>query len=207
MHPTHLKQLEQYKKDATKAIMEGDYSLVKDMKCECKEKTCTKNCERKHTHKGYSCEVCELEETNSMTLNNKSDDEVLKNGLVGKLAGYNVHGKTYDTEGNLIPCATPHSEDCFCCCESLFGGVLPEEKKHKSFEEEFVQQDGLLNISKYDHDRVKNFIIKYAEDRVSEEREKLRVRIECEVVNPLLDNNEKFFIIEMIDTLRSILKE
>jgi hypothetical protein len=30
MHPTHQKQLEQYKVDALKAVMEGDYSLVKD---------------------------------------------------------------------------------------------------------------------------------------------------------------------------------
>jgi hypothetical protein len=47
-------------------------------------------------------------------------EEVLKNGYVGKLAGYHVNGKTYDADGNLIPDAPPHEEDCFCCCKNLF---------------------------------------------------------------------------------------
>ncbi len=55
------------------------------------------------------------------------NDEVLKNGYVGNLAGYHAHGKTYDSDGNLIPDALPHEEDCFCCRKNLFTPPTTEE--------------------------------------------------------------------------------
>ena len=54
-------------------------------------------------------------------------DEVLKNGYAGKLAGYKIHGKSYDTEGNEV--AEVHEEDCFCCCKNL---LKPSDKSHSS---------------------------------------------------------------------------
>lgn len=46
------------------------------------------------------------------------EKEILKNGYIGKLAGYRVHGESYDTEGNEIH--EVHEEDCVCCCKNLF---------------------------------------------------------------------------------------
>lgn len=45
-------------------------------------------------------------------------DEAIKNGYVGKLFGYRIHGKSYDTELNEV--VEIHEEDCFCCRKNLF---------------------------------------------------------------------------------------
>jgi hypothetical protein len=117
------------------------------MKCECKEKTCTKNCERKHTHKGYSCEVCEPEAVNRIEKEKKKTClEIFK-------------------ETN--PRVTLINGTIFC-----------------------QQEDVMLYLATYEQ----------------QIRGELWARIEREVIEPLLDNNEKFFIIDAIDTLSSILK-
>lgn len=41
------------------------------------------------------------------------DEEVLKNGVVGSLAGWRLGGKSYTPEGELID--EVHGKDCFCC--------------------------------------------------------------------------------------------
>lgn len=38
----------------------------KEGECDCKEMSCTKNCSRNHTHKGFFCEICEPEATAKM---------------------------------------------------------------------------------------------------------------------------------------------
>jgi len=40
--------------------------LSKEGECSCAEMTCTKGCNRNHTHKGFSCEKCKPEEWESM---------------------------------------------------------------------------------------------------------------------------------------------
>ena len=45
-------------------------------------------------------------------------DEILKNGYIGKLAGYRVNGKSYDAEGNEVE--EEHEDDCLCCRKNLF---------------------------------------------------------------------------------------
>ena len=45
------------------------------------------------------------------------EDKAFKNGLVGKLAGFRVNGKTYDADGNEIK--EQHEKDCFCCRKQL----------------------------------------------------------------------------------------
>lgn len=39
--------------------------------------------------------------------------KVIKNGLVGKLSGWRIGGKSYDTKGKKIK--EKHEKDCFCC--------------------------------------------------------------------------------------------
>lgn len=52
-------------------------------------------------------------------MNKESDgDFILKNGVVGKFAGYRVNGKSYDTDGNEVE--EIHEEDCYCCRKDLF---------------------------------------------------------------------------------------
>ena len=43
---------------------------------------------------------------------------VMKNGYMGKIHSYHIHGKTYDVDGNQIE--EVHDKDCFCCREDLF---------------------------------------------------------------------------------------
>lgn len=40
-------------------------------------------------------------------------EEAIKTGYIGELAGYRIHGKTFDTEGNEIE--ETHEKDCACC--------------------------------------------------------------------------------------------
>jgi hypothetical protein len=48
------------------------------------------------------------------------NDDVIKNGLVGKLMGWRFKGKSFDADGKEVD--EKHEEDCFCCRESLFIG-------------------------------------------------------------------------------------
>lgn len=45
------------------------------------------------------------------------EDKVIKNGIVGKLSGYRIHGKSYDALSNEV--TEQHEEDCVCCREVL----------------------------------------------------------------------------------------
>lgn len=47
-------------------------------------------------------------------------EESLKNGYVGELAGYRIHGKTYDADMKEIK-DDSHEKDCFCCRKDLLG--------------------------------------------------------------------------------------
>ena len=53
-------------------------------------------------------------------------EKVMKNGFIGKLNGYRIHGKSYDVDGNEID--EIHEKDCFCCRKDLFKGSLPKDK-------------------------------------------------------------------------------
>jgi hypothetical protein len=46
-------------------------------------------------------------------------EKILKMGLVGKLNGCRIHGKSYNEKGEEIE--EEHEADCFCCRESLLG--------------------------------------------------------------------------------------
>lgn len=43
--------------------------------------------------------------------------KVLKNGIIGKYAGFRIHGKTYNSKGNEVK--EKHGKDCFCCRKDL----------------------------------------------------------------------------------------
>lgn len=47
------------------------------------------------------------------------NEEILKNGKMGDVRGYRIHGKSYDVNGNEVD--EIHEEDCFCCRKNLFG--------------------------------------------------------------------------------------
>lgn len=51
------------------------------------------------------------------------DEELLKNGEVGKIVGYRVHGRSYDTDGNEVQ--EVHEEECTCCRKNLFQRTTP----------------------------------------------------------------------------------
>lgn len=51
------------------------------------------------------------------------EDEIIKNGVIGKFCGWRINGKSYDGEGNEID--DKHEEDCVCCRKNLFNPPLP----------------------------------------------------------------------------------
>jgi hypothetical protein len=46
-------------------------------------------------------------------------DDVIKNGVIGSLAGWRLNGKSYDAYGNYID--EVHEPECFCCRANLLG--------------------------------------------------------------------------------------
>lgn len=46
-------------------------------------------------------------------------DEPIRNGLMGKLNGHRIHGKSYDADGNEF--IEKHEKDCPCCRDNLLG--------------------------------------------------------------------------------------
>lgn len=53
-------------------------------------------------------------------------EEAIKTGYIGELAGYRIHGKTFDTEGNKVE--ETHEKDCACCRSNLLGNKGEEIK-------------------------------------------------------------------------------
>lgn len=45
-------------------------------------------------------------------------EKVQKNGRIGKLDGFRIHGKSYDADMNEFD--EKHEEDCACCRKNLF---------------------------------------------------------------------------------------
>lgn len=45
------------------------------------------------------------------------NEEIIKNGLIGKYGGYRLNGLSFDAENN--PIDEVHDDDCFCCRASL----------------------------------------------------------------------------------------
>lgn len=74
-------------------------------------------------------------------------EKIIKTGFAGVLAGYRIHGRSFDTEGNETQ--EPHEEDCFCCKEELMASsknTCPANQKPQSIKRNSVppcRSDGL----------------------------------------------------------------
>jgi len=113
------------------------FEVVED-KCDCIEKTCQKDCKKGHTHKTFWCDICC--ETRGLPKSTPQTEIV---------------------EDRFTDEAIDKRTKAFC---NLTGFEEPKIKYNvevsdlqSRFEKRFID-DGLLNISKYCHERVLDFI-------------------------------------------------